>query len=72
MTTITVEVAYAAMFIFLDRYNGYMKSDVLGGLLGSMSTMSDGLPLDQGMWHEWLEAIEAAKSGSVDISLKLE
>lgn len=61
----TVPEAYRAMFLFLEKewvLTG--KPDELGSLLGSMSTLEDGSPVDPAIWPQWLEAVKAAREGT--------
>ena len=61
--------AYAAMYIYLEKFYEITKSDDVGGLLGSMSILSDGSTADPAIWEEWIECIILAKQGNVDLSL---
>lgn len=63
----TVPEAYRAMFLFLEKewvLTG--KPDELGSLLGSMSTLEDGSPVDPAIWPQWLEAVKAAREGTAE------
>ncbi len=53
--------AYCAMFYYLDFYYQRGPSLEIGGMLGSMSFLQDGLPADRGVWQDWLKAVEKAK-----------
>ncbi len=59
---LTHEEAYEAMFAFLEGYYNRLKSDEIGGLLGSMSLI-EGKPVDQALWDDWCEAIESSLIG---------
>ena len=45
------------MFYFLDAYYWKNKSDELGGLLGSMSLLSDNTPADPAYKKDWAIAV---------------
>jgi hypothetical protein len=64
------EQAYLAMWAFLDKQFSLGWRN-LGGLLGSMSTLTDGTPMDQAFVADWQEAVEAALSGKVDARVVL-
>ena len=66
---LTEKEAYNAMYQYLVKVQEMTKSDDLGGLLGSMSTLPDGGTADPAVWQEWLECINNAKKGQVDTSL---
>lgn len=63
MSTLTEEQAYAAMFRFLDEFYNRTKSDDVAGLLGSMSLLADGGPVDPAIAVEWREAVKFAIEG---------
>ena len=63
--------AYAAMFEFLNSYYESTKSDDIGSLLGSMSIMEDGDPVDIAFKYEWKESIEKAIKGKTDGSFSV-
>ena len=71
MKTLSEQEAYAAMFAFLEYHYSLTKSDDLGALLGSMALLPDKSPADPAIWEEWLEAIEKAASGNVNLNLNL-
>jgi hypothetical protein len=55
--------AYAAMYYFLDQFYQRTKSDNVGGLLSTMSLLSDGEPADSRIADEWQEAVDVALGG---------
>lgn len=57
---LTKEVAYRGMYFFLERIYSLTENSELGGLLGSMSLLSDGSPADSALWSDWEEAIKRA------------
>ena len=70
--SLSYKEAYLAMFNFLDELSSKFGNDAeIGGILGSMSFLNDEKPVDPSFWKIWLEAIERAKLGNSDISLKL-
>ena len=54
------EQAFAAMFVFLDRYHARTGGGGdLAALLGDLQVNEeDGLPLDPAAWTDWLAAVE--------------
>jgi hypothetical protein len=60
--TISVFDAYVAMFMFLEQYYETTKIDEIGALLGGLSLLPDGNPIDPAYKGEWLEAVEHAKT----------
>ncbi|MFK8031986.1 MAG: hypothetical protein AB8G18_17280 [Gammaproteobacteria bacterium] len=67
--TLTVKQAYLAMYSFLENYYTVTKSDEIGGLLGSMSLLSDGVTADPAISQEWQEAVAKVKEDRVDAML---
>lgn len=62
---VTILEAYRAMFLFLENeWEITGRSDELAVLLGSMSTLEDGSPVDPAIWPQWLEAVKAAREGT--------
>jgi len=57
------------MYSFLDTHYQRSRADDVGVLLGSMSLLSDGRPADPAVESDWLAAVEAALSGSVDAAM---
>ena len=65
----TIQEAYRAMFLFLEKeWEITGRPDELGSLLGSLSTLEDGLPVDPANWEQWLEAVKAARESTEDIT----
>jgi hypothetical protein len=71
MSNLTDEQAYAAMYYFLDQFYLRTKSDDVGGLLGSMSLLSDGSTADGAIALEWQEAVQFALKGGKAGALEL-
>ena len=46
MDALTDQQAYLAMFRFLENLYSTTQSNDIGGLLGSMSLLADGVPAD--------------------------
>lgn len=67
----TEQQAYAAMFFFLDRLYDRTKSDELGGLLGSMSPLADGMPADPAIKEDWREAVAQVRQNQEPEQLSL-
>ncbi|MES2259713.1 MAG: hypothetical protein V4724_14420 [Pseudomonadota bacterium] len=71
MITLTEQQAFLAMFAFLEAEFALGKSDEIGGLLGSMSLMADGFPVDPAVWEQWKESVRAALANEVDAALRV-
>lgn len=72
METMTVRQAYLAMYFFMEKLYKMTNSDDMGGFLGGMSLLNDGLPADAAVWSDWMEAVnKATTSTDDDIRLKL-
>ncbi|RKH08165.1 hypothetical protein D7V97_20240 [Corallococcus sp. CA053C] len=69
--TLSVKEAYAAMFEYLKALYQTTASDDLGGLLGSMSLLDDGEPVNPAVWADWLRAVQKARQGKVVMNLEL-
>ena len=69
--SLTPQQAYLAMYAFLKTYYERGNSDEIGGLLGSLSLLQDGYPVDRAYVSDWNEAVEAALSDRVDATLRL-
>ena len=67
---LTQEQAYLAMYYFLKKQFS-LGWEELGGLLSSMSLLSDGEPADLALASEWQEAITASLSGTIRAQLEL-
>jgi hypothetical protein len=59
----TDQQAYAAMFHFLEGVYERTKSNDIGGLLGSLSLLTDGSPADPAFIKDWREAVQFALAG---------
>lgn len=65
----TIREAYRAMFLFLEKeWELTGQPDELGSLLGSLSTLEDGLPVDPANWKQWLEAVKSARESTDEIT----
>lgn len=61
---LSVEEAYRAMFVFLEKEYARTEADEIGGLLSSLSwemTQGQG-PADPGAWEDWQDAVKEALS----------
>ncbi len=72
MPQLTEQQAYLAMFAFLVAEYELAKSDEIGGLLGSMSLLSDGTPADPAVLQQWRDAVSLALGGQVNAALNLD
>lgn len=69
---LTSHEAYLAMFAFLEELARRDGSDSeLNRFLSAMSFLPDGGTADGAMWHDWLKAVQRARSGEVDARLIL-
>lgn len=71
MKRMTEEEAYVAMYAFLENWYQLTRADALTILLGSMSMMSDGRPMDAALWQDWMDAIDKMESGQVAIKMAI-
>ena len=60
--SLTVKQGYLSMYAFLQNIYFQTKLDDLGGFLGGMSLLGDGLPADRAAWEDWCVAIEEVNS----------
>jgi len=67
----TIQEAYRAMFRYLERQFELTKADEIGVLLGEMQLLEDGMPIDPGVWDEWLASVREAQAGMVNPKLQL-
>lgn len=65
------KIAFKAMYCFLKQYYEATNIGEIGSLLGSLSLMTDGKPLDPAMWDEWLDCVKKAATGEVDPYLRI-
>ncbi|MBS0521279.1 MAG: hypothetical protein JSR90_21455 [Proteobacteria bacterium] len=65
----TSEQAYAAAYYFLDKLYFRDRPVHLGSLLGSMSLLADGAPVDDAIVKDWRDAVQFALAGSKATSL---
>ncbi len=59
---ITLEEAFKAMFVFLDRYYDRGGGGELADVLSDIQLMSDGKPADPAQWKDWIDAVSTVKS----------
>jgi len=71
MNDLTSKQAYLAMYAFLDARYQRTKTDDVRALLGSMSFLPDGVPVDPAIAEDWRAAVQAAVTGAVDAHLRL-
>lgn len=61
---ITIEQAYQAMLVFLEREYRLTGSDELGGLLGGYQLTVDGKTMDPAAWDDWIDAVNEIVEGA--------
>ena len=59
-TTLTVEQAYRAMLLFLEKEYTLTESSDLADLLSGYQMDSHGQTEDPAIWNEWMEAVGQA------------
>lgn len=64
LTTLSVEQAYQAMLLFLEREAILTESSDLADLLSSYRMDDQGRTSDPAVWDEWIEAV--ADVGKLD------
>jgi hypothetical protein len=62
---------YLAMFSFLENHYELTKSDDIAVLLGSMSIMNDGKPVDKAILAAWNRAIINVCENKADACFKI-
>lgn len=77
---ITVLEAYRSMYAYLeihlrrfgDNPEGVPNaSDVLSIILSELSFLPDGAPLDPAVWFDWLTCVRKARSGDVNVEMRI-
>ena len=64
--TLTTEMAYLAMCVFVGDYAVRTESVSILTLSGNLSVVEMKRPVGIALWHSWLENVAKAKSGEVD------
>ena len=59
---LTVEQAYRAMLVFLEREVELTESSDLADLVSEYKLGADGHSRDPAIWEEWLEAVAKARA----------
>ncbi|NRT79461.1 hypothetical protein [Clostridium beijerinckii] len=59
---LTIQEAYKSMVNFLEKYYQRTNSDDIGGLLGDIMLIDEGITADPASWDDWLESVERIKS----------
>ena len=67
---LTRDQAYVAMFAFLQAHWEQSGSDDIGALLGSLSLLPNGAPVDPALAHDWDTAVGQALAGAADTSFR--
>ncbi len=65
------KIAYAAMYEFLVDYYKRTRADDIGVLLGGMSLLPDGSPVDSAIWSDWINSVTKAREKTNNLSLNL-
>jgi len=63
ITSLTDQQAYAAMFYYFEHYWTTTQIDELAAMLGSMSLLPSGAPVDAGVTANWNRAVQFALTG---------
>ncbi|MDQ1813813.1 hypothetical protein RBA41_10900 [Massilia sp. CCM 9210] len=71
MTFLTSQQAYLAMFAFLEEEFKLTGSDEIGSLLGGMSLLANGDPVDLAVIEQWNLAVQVALTGEVDANFRI-
>lgn len=71
MMFLTSQQAYLAMFAFLEEEFKLTGSAEIGGLLGGMSLLADGNPVDSAVIEQWNLAVQLALTGEVNASFRI-
>ena len=58
MEKLSIDRAFSAMKLFLEKYFERTKSDEIGSILGDLQISGDGKPFDFAAWDEWLGCVE--------------
>ena len=69
--TLSLQEAYTAMYLFLEKEYEMTQSDDIGGMLGGMSLLIDSGTADPAVWGDWLQSVEKVLTGHDDIGLKI-
>ena len=69
--TVTEREAFEAMFGFLVEVYERTQSNEFASLLGSMSLLPDGKPVDPATWSDWLDCLQRAKRKEIQCDLGL-
>ena len=59
METLTAKQAFEAMSVFLDTFYDRTQSDEIGGLLGDLQIVGDGMPADPAAWQDWMKLVDS-------------
>jgi hypothetical protein len=60
----TSAAEHAAMFKFLDKYDNGTYPDDIGGLLGQLCLLREGIPFDRRYETRWRKAVSLAVTAS--------
>jgi hypothetical protein len=66
---LTIHEAYVVMYRVLDTVwekSNYQYDDDFAVLLGSMALMSNGMPIDAGVWEDWKDAVGTGEEVSLE------
>lgn len=62
-TTLSIQEAFFAMYIFLDFHNKSCSNELeVSSVLSDCSILEDGGTADPAMWDDWLDAVEKARN----------
>jgi len=68
---LSIKEAYNTMIDFLDQFYEKTYSDDLGSLLGGMTLLEDGMPIDKAVLEDWRNSVDKFKlDGKQQLTLK--
>ena len=57
---VTVDQAFRAMILFLEKHYKKTNCEEIGGLLSDLMILEDGSTADPAAWYEWLDCLNNA------------
>ena len=69
--TLADDLAYRSMYYYLEDLYKLTGSDEIGGMLGYMALLEDGMPADPAVTEDWAKAVERAKYDVESIKFRI-